>query len=103
MLIFNIGISSDILKANTLGSTLAPLNIGQSSPDISVSISSFTFCLANSTSIFSSNSITIEETSSCDVELILTTLLNVFNLSSKGVVINFSISSAVLPGKTELT
>ena len=56
-----MGISSDILKLNTFGSTLAPLNVGQSSLDVSVSISSLIFCFACSTEMFSSNStITIE-------------------------------------------
>ena len=58
---FRIGISSDILKSKTLGSTLAPLNVGQSSPEDSESISSLTFCLAASTVIFSSNSTTTIE------------------------------------------
>ena len=44
-----IGISSEILNSKTFGSTFAPLNVGQSSPDVSVSISSFTFCFACST------------------------------------------------------
>ena len=66
--------------------------------NISVSISSFTFCFANSTSMSSSNSTIIIETSSCDVEVISTTLLTVFKTSSNGVVISFSTSSAVFPG-----
>ena len=58
---FKIGISSERVNSKTLGSTLAPLKVGQSSPAVSESISSFTFCLAASTDIFSSNStMTIE-------------------------------------------
>ena len=52
--------------------------------------------------MFSSNSTITIEKSSCDVEVTSTTLLTVFNLSSNGSVINFSISSAVFPGNTEL-
>ena len=96
-----IGITSEKLISKTLGSTLASLNVGQSSFEVSVSTSSFTFCLAASTVISSSNSTIIIEKSSCDVEVISITLLTVLSFSSKGSVINFSMSSAVFPGNTE--
>ena len=47
---------SAILMLNISGSTFTLLNVGQSSPEITESIRSLTFCFANSISISSSNS-----------------------------------------------
>ena len=54
-----MAISSERFKSNTLGSTFAPLKVGQSSEAFSESTSSLTFCLAASTEMSSSNSTVI--------------------------------------------
>ena len=100
---FKIGCNSEKSNSKTLGSTLALLKTGQSGPEVTPSTNSFTFCLASSIVIFSSNSISITEKSSEDVERISTKFGTPFRASSKGSVIIRSISSAVFPGYTALT
>jgi Cu/Ag efflux pump CusA len=58
---FDENISVDILRSKAIGSTFAPLKVGQSSLAVSPSISSLTFCFAWSTEMFSSNSTIIIE------------------------------------------
>ena len=100
---FNFGISSVKVMLKTLGSTFTLLNIGQSSLATAASTSSLTFNLASVYPIPSSNSIIINEKFSWDEDLISKILFTDFSLSSSGSVINFSKSSAVLPGYIELT
>ena len=100
---FRIGISSDKLNSNAVGSTLALLKVGQSALEVTASILSFTFIFALSFVMFSSNSTVIRDTFSKEVEVIFTRLETPFNSSSKGSVIRRSMSSAVFPGNTELT
>ena len=95
---FNIGISSVKVRLNTLGSTLALLNIGQSSDAVAASISSFTLSLASKNPILSLNSTIMIEKFSWEEEVIFSILFKDFNLSSRGSVISFSTSSDVLPG-----
>ena len=61
-LIFSIGTSSAIFKSKTFGSTFPPPSIvGHSVSDLTRSTLSFTFCLASSTVMSSSNSTKIIE------------------------------------------
>ena len=80
------------------GSTLALLKTGQSGPDVIPSTKSLTFCFASSIVMFSSNSTSITEKSSEEVERISTKFDTPLRASSKGSVTIRSISSAVLPG-----
>ena len=91
------------MSAKTFGSTFASLKVGQSDPDVIASILSLTSTLAFSLDIPSSNSTVINETFSLDVDTMSTRFLTPLSSSSSGSVINLSISSAVFPGKTELT
>ena len=93
-----MGWSSEKSNSKMLGSTLALLNTGQSGPPVIPSTKSFTFCLASSMVMFSSNSTSITEKSSEEVERISTIFGTPFKTSSKGSVIIRSISSAVFPG-----
>jgi len=62
MLMFKIGTSSAIFKSKTVGSTFPPPSmVGHSVSDFTRSTLSFTFCLASSTEISSSNSTKIIE------------------------------------------
>ena len=83
---------------NTLGSTFTLLYIGQSSLATADSTSSFTLSLASVYPIPSSNSIIINEKFSLEEDFISRILFTDLSLSSRGSVISFSTSSAVLPG-----
>jgi len=91
-------LNSEKSNSKILGSTLALLNTGQSGPAVIPSTKSLTFCLASSMVIFSSNSISITEKSSEEVERISTKFGTPFKASSNGSVMDLSISSAVFPG-----
>ena len=86
-----------------LGSTFALLYIGQSALTIILSTKSLVLCLASSVVTSSSNSIFITEIPSLELEVISLRSLTPLNSSSRGSVINFSISSAVLPGNIVVT
>ena len=93
-----MGISSDRLNSKTVGSTFALLKVGQSALAVTPSILSLTFILALSFVMFSSNSTVMRDTFSKEVDSIPTKLGTPLSSSSKGSVINRSMSSAVLPG-----
>ena len=93
-----IGISSERLNSKAVGSTLALLKVGQSALEVTASILSFTLSLALSLLMFSSNSTVISEKFSKEVDSIPTRLGTPLSSSSKGSVINRSMSSAVFPG-----
>ena len=93
-----MGLNSEKSSSKILGSIFALLKTGQSALVVTPSTRSFVFCFASSIEIFSSNSTSIIEKSSDEVDLISTKFLTLFKASSKGIVINLSISSAVLPG-----
>ena len=79
-----MGCNSEKSSSNIVGSTLALLNTGQSGPELIPSTKSLTFCLASSIVIFSSNSISITEKSSEEVERISTRFETPLSASSRG-------------------
>ena len=100
---FKTGNLSAISNSKILGSTLALLNVGQSSPTVTLSTKSFTLCLARAVGISSSNSMLIIEIPSLEVDSISIKPITPFISCSRGSVISFSISSALFPGKIVVT
>ena len=103
ILILSTGYLSATSNSKILGSTFALLYIGQSALTITLSTKSLVLCLASSVVTSSSNSILITEIPSLELEVISLRSLTPLNSSSRGSVISFSISSAVLPGNTVVT
>ena len=100
---FKTGNLSAISNSKIFGSTLALLKVGQSSPTVTLSTKSFTLSLATSVGISSSNSIFIIDIPSLDVDSISISPITPLISCSNGSVINFSISSALFPGKIVVT
>ena len=103
ILILRTGYLSATSNSKILGSIFALLYIGQSALTITLSTKSLVLCLASSVVISSSNSIFITEIPSLELDFISFKSLTPRNSSSRGSVISFSISSAVLPGNIVVT